>query len=424
MPRPTVTVSEWQKLKLPPRLNTLTVKSRLVRAGRSPRGAAFIQSGNDLGARGLVGLISTRDLHVQILPKLYPNDDPKEGISLLHDMLRLTLNFPNSVRISSNQLIKGTLLDLLIGHVARRLFQQLLDDFPRRYDEITEVGETIRGRIDLAYEARKLPGTEHRVRVRFAPLQRDNTLSRVCRAVVEILLQQTSSEMHRIQLYRCLELLRGVRPAPLTHGCLNRATTNRLESGWDWVVTLGEALVRNASPDILHPGARPGFSILFPLDGLFERLLRGAIRNGLSGSQWQLPSRKGIGHLLRHQGDDQEVIGLYPDLVLHGPAGKTVVGDAKWKRLDRTRRAPDRLDAFQLVSYLGKSGAKQGLIFYPAPEPLESVCRIQNLLADWADIRLVLLEVDIKKLIVRNRHARLEAERKLANSLVAIADEG
>src|SRR4051812_26585493 len=185
--RPVLSVLEWGEIVLPASLNTSVVKKRLVRAGDTALGESIRFSRGRLFANGLVGLVSSCDVQIQILPKVGTVSDPNRGLKLLQNLLSIELDFLPNVRDDSVQQVDTTLFEFLIGGFARKLLAQLEYAAPRRYYPLIEELSTIRGRIDLDHQARTAPGARIRVLVPHAPLQGDNALSRLIKSVVEIL---------------------------------------------------------------------------------------------------------------------------------------------------------------------------------------------------------------------------------------------
>ena len=342
-------------------------------------------------------------------------------------MLRSSPFPPSSFRELATTATSAPLLELLIGHVASVLFNQLQEAQPRRYHETQEDLAVIRGRVDFPYQARRAPSDAHRIRVRYAPLQRDNPLSQVCRAVVEALLPQSTVATHRAALRGCLNLMDGVTAVPLTPELIQIAAPSRMEEEWNWVVDLARTLVSGRSPDPTTPGTDNGFSILFPLDGLFEGLVRHALTRGLKGSGCSLRRTRGIGHLFRRQEDGVELINLKPDFVVSDDSSDIAfaVGDAKWKRAKGgLNSALQRTDAFQLTTYMARSGVEQGFLCFPAVAPLVEICRMQRIETQRTGWSVALIEVDAGKLAARDRIVRSGAEKVLAEFILQAMQHG
>jgi 5-methylcytosine-specific restriction endonuclease McrBC regulatory subunit McrC len=393
--RPILSVTEWSLLELPPALNNAAVKQRLLRTGATTQGDAFRLYRGNLYARGLAGLISTPDVQVQILPKTTGPEDRERGLKLLGDMFRLELGLGSHVAVATSGEHGADLMEIVISGFASALSKELTAGLPRRYFPAVEDLQTIRGRIDLDHQARIAPGAALGVRVRHAPLQTDNELSRLLKAVAVALLERTRAVANRALLLSCLDALRAVTPRPLTQGLVDHAHTNRFEARWQWAVEFGQRLVDGENPDPVRGGPSTGLAILFPLHGLFERALRARLRRGLQGDLL-LRATKTIGALLRDAGDGKTLLGLEPDILVDHKGSLAVIGDAKWKLAAEGEALRD--DAYQLVTYLVRANVGRGFLAYPSAVALPSVCSIERHLVNGADFELSVVRIDAERL--------------------------
>ena len=423
MTKPLVRVAEWQPVTFPAALDTPRIKDRIVRAGYTRHGAAFSQRAQLLKARDLVGLVSTRDIDIQIIPKLYVDDtDAIAGAVLMRTMLGIELAFPHHLTFANTAYSRDPFLELVIGHLARTLLAELEDAVPRRYFEKSEELSVIRGRVDLQYQARQMPSYAHKILVRHAPLQRDNPLSQLCKAIAATLLNVSATARHKRILMECLDLLGDVSSVQISMELLLRATPSRLETSWEWVFRIGELLIAGRATDLVSAGDQGGVAILFPLDGLFEGLIRRSVSRGLQGTDYFLSRSKNIGRLFRRVGSSSELTELRPDLVVRktGSSFPCGVGDAKWKRQKPNKPfTPERSDAFQLLTYMGKLGLSQGFLCYPAAAPVSNVCKIERVETTNGGARLSLIEVDVAQLAHPDESVRSHAERALATLVVS-----
>lgn len=393
--KPVFSVTEWSELTLPPALNHMAVKQRLIAAGSSHLGNAVRLVRGRVYASGLAGLISTPDLHLQILPKVTEDANPERGLKLLKDMLRLEPKFGGHAQRDTIGATNEDLLEFIIGRIASAVASQLESGPPRRYFPAVEDLSTIRGRVDLNYQAQVAPGSALNIRVRHAPLQRDNHLSRLIRAVLLLLLEDTKSVAHRSSLLNCLDYLAGVEEMALTPALIDLAEANQFESEWVWIIDLARQLVGGQSPDSVRGGKTKGFSLLFSLHGLFERTLRDRLSRSLSG-ELRLRATKSLGRLLSVPATGVELLGLEPDFIIDRQGKLTVIGDAKWRRAalgDVLRQ-----DAYQLVTYMTRSGIPKGFLCYPSMASLPSICALETFEIKGAAAHLYVLRLDAEGL--------------------------
>jgi 5-methylcytosine-specific restriction enzyme subunit McrC len=121
------------------------------------------------------------------------------------------------------------------------------------------------------------------------------------------------------------------------------------------------------------------FSLLFPMEKVFESFVGAVIRKNLS--QWGFPEHKlhlqyksRRGHLLHfiiHGDAPKPRIQVRPDIAIEDKGGNPVlVIDTKWKRLtekeDRTRSSASMSDIYQVYSYAHHFSCSTNIILYPS----------------------------------------------------------
>jgi len=314
---------------------------------------------------------------------------------LLQSLLRLEANYLGDVRESQVAAGDQDLLEFMIGQAALRLQTNIAEGVPRRYAEKRETTETIRGRIALNELSRLPPGGRVRVPVTHSPLQRDNDLSRLLRAVARELFRLSRSARHRRVLGTCEAMLWDVGSVPLSRKLLDRASPSRLEEEWRWVIQLAESLFLNRLADPTRAGEHESFSVLFSLHGLFERAVRRSVKRALS-QPLSLSSTKSIGYLLESGSGGPSFMNLQPDLIIQNGAFPYIIGDAKWR--ERKGASVGRIDAYQMVTYMAHTKAKRGFLIQPSAAPLDGIIAVTPFHLSSGQGALFLFEIDAEKL--------------------------
>lgn len=419
MAKPLVQVSEWQPLVLPSHLDNPEIRQRIFRAGETKVGDVFRMRRNRLFARDLVGLIDAGPLQIQIVPKLYDDSSVEDDAAVLfHLLTRLIAPEKVAVLPSSAKISNLPVMEPIYRQVANDLYRLLLDGVPRRYYPIDAVASTIRGRIDLTKVTRQHPGMHHLIPIRFSPLFQDNPLSRVLRALAERLSNLTRIAKTRETLLQCSDILHEAARVPLTPELVNNLKLTRLEFDWLSLIRFAQLLVAGMTQDIARTGNHEGYGLVFPLDGLFEGLVKATIKRALGKSdELRLRGSKGIGRLLRRNVDGIEVFRLKPDLVIdYRASGKiALIGDAKWKRLDHKKSALgiDEADVYQLIAYMSRTEITSGVFFFPKTERDGPVLR-QHCFESLEDRKyIIVVEVDVESLITKDFNKQEHIDRML-----------
>ena len=400
-----IEVAEWRQVRLPPHLDTVRVKHRLLRRGATPAGDALVMRGRNIYAQGLAGIVDIGPLQVQIVPKVYADSPASEDAKLLLDLF-VAHALPSGVTIvpAATKADHASVLEPLIRHSALQLERELrTEGVPRRYEVRDEESVTLRGRIDFARLASRGPGRELRLPISHYPLQGDNRLTRVLRALAVTLARLSAVARTKASLFRSMDILSEARPEELRPELFFGLELNRLEARWSPFFELAALLASDLSPNPVSPGRAGNAGILLPLDRLFESALREAFRRASRSTPWRVRPSPGNVHLMGVPGESTEILKLRPDLIFEDDANSvTLVADAKWKRIGREKKnlGIKAADAYQIAAYVQRYGVMKGALFYPSEAPIDGTFRrtTWNLLG-MAGRTVDIVEVDVAKII-------------------------
>ena len=424
MTTPIIHVAEGRRVALPPELDKPRVLQRLLRAGETPRGNAFRLKRGGLYAGQLVGFVDVGIVQIQIVPKV--SDGPSDfadATTLVRLFAHAGLPFKATVSSGRAERHQQPVLEPIIRHVASEMHRLLIGGIPRRYFEKTGLSSTIRGRIDIARLARRRPGLEHLVPIRFAPLQKDNDLNRTLHALLERLATLARSAKTLSVIRRCLHFLGGTSSVPLTPALVEGIHLSRIEHEWRQIVSFAQLIAAGHSPDATRAGTIPGFALLLSLHDLFERILRHILGRELRAGPLAL-DRGGSSIPLLRQTDGTETLRLRPDFLFRNRNGDVcLVGDAKWKRLN-TEQANLGLvvgDVYQILTYMRRFQARNGVLFFPARQALDQAVREHrfDVLPQGGTLHIV--EADMAQIITPVHERRRLAAQHVARCVTALS---
>ncbi len=410
-----VQVQEWKRVELPAELDSPIVRQKILRAGETSIGAAFSIRRNRLYARGLVGLVDAGPVQVQVVPKLYADSSTSDDAELLLRLIAdAALPRRAAVRPSLAKLSGRPVTEAVFKFVADELHRLLLLGIPRRYQEVNGLDATIRGRVDIGRLSRRHPGQQHLVPIRHCPLQNDNALTRLLRALAEHLQSLSRVGSTRASLGRTASALGEARRCALSVPLVDAVQPSRLEADWSPIVAFARLVAQSLGHDAVRAGKSAGFGLMFALDGLFESLLRSTVRRGLIGSPLRLRRGKSAGRLLKRGETGLEAFSIKPDLIIgHRASGDwRVAADAKWKRLDHSKKTfgISQADVYQLLSYVRRMDVESGVLFFPQAVRCDAVLRRYPFesLTDGRAIEVV--EVQVEAMLSDDPHVQAQTD--------------
>ena len=329
-----------------------------------------------LKAGQVVGVLAVPGKTLEILPKIDGGDGAVRK-ALVH-----MLAVAHRLRVADGELAsldtqRHDLLEILIGLFANRLLSAVRRGLPRRYIGHEDDLKLLRGRINVTRQVTHLAARPDLLACRFDELSEDIPLNRVLKAAVSRLARvaRTAANVRRlVELAARFEFV-GDTPAPLHEPVrLDRTNTafhdlHRLAQLFltgDWQSTTG--------------GKATGFTLLFPMNELFEQFIGQSLKRALGPGRVRLQDR-------RHSAliDDADrtfgkpLFQLEPDVVIEPPAGvagSPIVLDTKWKRLTPHEHRCERTlgvassDVYQMLAYARAYGAERLILLYPWHEEL------------------------------------------------------
>lgn len=385
-----------------------------------------------------VGVVQVPGVQIEILPKIdalagatgRSETDPGAATAqfearrnLLY-MLALSGDVPVRSRDVARLAVRqAPLSETLAAIFADRLRQELLRGPERAYLEQEANLRRFKGKLLVPRQTLHNAAHRERFYCRYDEFSDDTLMNRVFRASCRVLLGATRTPATQDTLRQCLLLLDGVGDTEVQPADFDRIAINRQNERFEDVLRFCRLLLAGRTPTVEAGGTRT-FSLLFDMNKVFERFVAAFLR------RYVIPRLVGVElfpqaahhqrHLMACEGTG--VLRLKPDLLVHGPAGRRLVMDTKWKLLAPGRRGRGGVgegDLYQLYAYARRYGCQGSVLLYPFTAGLEprdfQVLDAAGERGERVAIRQVRLH--------RNLH--LEAERAaLADELETIVREG
>lgn len=367
-PLTTQTLREWQELRVEDggiretqadRLHGLAVQA--ARRLRLPETGVLTRTHHGLRAQQVTGILSIPGLTVEILPKIEGEDGAVR--SALIRMLAVAYDLRISEgELSSLHTQRHDLLELLIRLFCERLLAAVKLGLSRQYLEREDDLPVFRGSLLVKRQLTVHAARPDRLACRFDELSENTPINRVLKAAVLRLtkLARTSENLRRLdELVSRLEHA-GNSARPLVEPVrLDRTNTAfhsvyglaRLFLSGDWQSTV--------------TGGPSGFSLLFPMNDLFEKFIGRSLKRALSPLPVRLQDRRH--YALRHVPGGTGAFSLRPDVVIETDDGPVIL-DTKWKRLDTEdarNRKVSQSDVYQMLAYAHAYDADRLILLYP-----------------------------------------------------------
>lgn len=335
--------------------------------------------------KNYIGTIQFRGERFNIFPKIYKTDEDDYDTSdlatadLMKDLV-LWLEYCNKfnfpfVAIRGDLDETDSFLELLITVYVRYVKTVVDRQLFFRYEDVTEDGEAVKGKIDFSdYASKKYPtGQLNRLRYTYSAFVFDNLLNQIIKHTCRLLYNVTTTASNKRIIRDILMKLGDVSDRSCQPYDCDTIKLNSLQSSYATILSMSKMFLLNkVSVDSL--GISDSFCFLFPAELLFEGFIAGFLKETLgSTAKVTAQSRK---LYLAELEVDGKIYGnrfqLKEDIVVErGDA--IVVLDTKYKEIDRLSRITEdskRLgiedeDMRQMAVYANRRGAKKMYLLYP-----------------------------------------------------------
>lgn len=347
-----------------------------------------------LKTAGVVGVLATPGRALEILPKI-DGDDGAVRQALVH-----MIAVAQDVRLASGELAaldaqRNTLLELVIRLFAERLLTAVRRGPPRRYVEQGADLNVLRGRLNVVRQLSHFAVRADKLACRFDELSADTPLNRVLKAAVARLAAASRSNANRRRLAELAARLAfaGDSADPLAE----RVRLDRTNTRFHDLYRLAR-LFLDGSWQSTTGGSSQGFSLLFPMNVLFERFIGKRLRRVI-GPHGQVRLQSKGRYALTDGARDR--FALQPDVVIERRGRRPLVLDTKWKELkpQDLNLGVAQADVYQLLAYARAYGAERVVLLYPWHGNLASDpgvhCRWSAPDASGQDVRFDIATVDV-----------------------------
>ncbi len=153
------------------------------------------------------------------------------------------------------------------------------------------------------------------------------------------------------------------------------------EQDWAPIVEVARAIMAGRAPNPVEVGGVDGASLIFSMDDLFEGLLRRRLEHAATAVGLHLIRGVRAPRLLRDVDSGRQSLPIRPDFLFSRAGTNCLVGDAKWKVVERGRRetALDRSDIYQMTAYMVRNSLHRSVLFFPGQAGKTSLRRFDIL---------------------------------------------
>jgi len=376
-----------------------------------------------VAATNYVGVVQVPGLTVEILPKIdtatedtgrpfEPGDarQVKAQANLLY-MLSFARKLPARPRdLAQLRLQRLPLLEAMIAIFAGRLVAELRKGVDHGYVHFEENGAYLRGKLLVSQQVRHNAAHRERFFTAFDEFVPDTWLNRILKAACWKLTGSATATSTQQLLREALLCFVDVEKHVIRPDHFQRVHLHRNTERFSSLLDFARLVLTDAAP-APSPGKLGTFSLLFPMETLFEEFIAGflcryAREFGLQRGQIHAQAARRRRWLLRTP-EGAPRFRLKPDIVIDDDSGQVrLVLDTKWKRLrtdaEDSRNGVSQADLYQLYAYAHRYDSADNVLLYPR---VEGVSPKTYYLEGEGDRKLRVAFVDLNRDLQRDRRA-------------------
>lgn len=359
----TYTCREWEELTSKDGLSERDIKQLHIYAERATRRlktTVLTRTPRGLKAEQVVGILQTPSATLEILPKI----GGRENNSVREALVRM-LAVAWDLDVTHGELAtlktqRYNFLECFIRLFAERLLAAVRRGLPRRYLVHTEDLALLRGKLDVVRQLTHLSVRPDRLACRFDELSENTPLNRVLKAAVSRLTRITRSASNARRLAELLSRFEFVGDS--TDPLSEPVRMDRTNTAFHGLYRLAKSFLSKDWQSTTSGNAVTGFSLLFPMNDLFEKFVGRTMKRTLGRPvHLQHPIRHA---LLNEEG--HPLFAMRPDIVIDDADGFVVL-DTKWKRLKPgdAKIGVKQSDVYQMLAYAHAYDARRLALIYP-----------------------------------------------------------
>tara|TARA_R110000796_G_scaffold221657_1_gene337805 strand:+ start:20461 stop:21792 length:1332 start_codon:yes stop_codon:yes gene_type:complete len=377
------TVREWNRIpygegkeQIPSfhadRLAALAQSSPLAGKG----GSSVLEHGRHaLRARGIVGILATKDCSLEILPKIdvLPGEGAEQQNAAIRKHLIHMLAVARNLKLDIGAITdlawqRETLLEILVKIFCDKLTDAVRHGMPRRYVEQQDDLPALRGRLDVVRQFTCHVVNVSRLACQFDALSEDIALNRVMKAVVRHLSITSRSSANQQRLRELAFVYSDISDVPPSALRWDQVVIDRTNRRWHELLSMAQ-LFLDGRYQTTTGGAVQGTALLFEMNSLFEEYVGRLISRALAGTGATVSLQGGRLFCLSAETTERGLFQTKPDILIRRAGKVTHVIDTKWKRIsssiDDPKQGVSQSDVYQMMAYAHLYQAQRITLLYP-----------------------------------------------------------
>lgn len=315
---------------------------------------------NCLKATSYVGIIQTKNLSIEILPKIYDDKSDKDNVrNIFINMLKPILDM-NEVQIdkadlsvTKNKNIYEMFISLFVSFMDILIHKGLKSEYILKEDN----QYFLKGKLKINENIRKNYIHKERFYVEFDEYLPNRVENRLLKSTIQLLLKKTNDYENKKALRQQLFIFDEVTPSSSYDIDISKINLHRGMEYYKTPLLFAKVFLKHESFTSLR-GKDNVFALLFPMETVFEKYMEFVLNNSKELLEINKVMVNGGKNEYLVSNDSCQMARLEPDYLLEMTSRKYIVTDAKWKLIEEKENKNCNTvnissgDVYQIFAYL------------------------------------------------------------------------
>lgn len=322
--------------------------------------------GKVITVKNYVGVISMNDgTTIEILPKIYSEqDDNTAAKKLLIKMLKTLRVAPyKTMQKTSVNIDKLNIFEIFIRMFLDEVFSIVKHGLKCNYESIQDNLNVYKGKMLFSKQLKHNIVHKEKFYVEYDEYNTNRAENKLLKSTLLYLYKKTTSNKNKNDIRTLLNSFMDVDESVNYESDFAKCIEDRNMKGYTTALLWSRVFLQGKSFTAFS-GSNVAFSLLFPMEVLFESYVASLMRKQLQGANYSFSAQDKGYHLF----DAPKKFMLRPDIVIKSKINGTVfVMDTKWKLLSNAKSniGISQADMYQMYAYQKKYNAKNVTLLYP-----------------------------------------------------------
>lgn len=331
--------------------------------------------GRIITAKNYVGVISMNDgTTIEILPKIYSSEVEDAGRTkkLLVEMLKTLRNSPfKSLQTTSVDIEKMNIFEVFIRMFIDEVFFIVKRGLKCNYETVQLNENVFKGKLKFSEQIRYNYAHKERSYVEYDEFNINRVENKLLKSTLLYLYRHSVSSKNKNDIKTLLNYFIEVEESDDYVGDFAKIVPERNTKDYDTALLWSKVFLTGKSFTSFS-GSEVAFSLLFPMETVFESYIATQMNRLLKGTDCILTAQDKKYHLFDEPG---KRFLMKPDIVIRNKASKQIfIMDTKWKVLSdaKANYGISQADMYQMYAYQKKYDSVNVTLIYPMTDKVTS----------------------------------------------------